>query len=299
MKKMTKDEFRMPKRRRSILAVFHSSFVIRHLSCLLALCFQLQAATNGTNPAPRPIGLEGQVSVTLPRGDYRPRPLDDRTELILRIEAIHPAPEARHRYDFHYIGLEPGAYLLADYLIRPDGTRPDELGDWRIQVRALLPEDHNGALNAHHPRLLPFIGGYRVALGLIGGLWVAGLVGFALASRKKRRVEAPSVMVPEPTFAERLRPLVEAAAQGQLSAEEQAQLERLCMGYWREKLHLPDQRIADALTQLKAHREAGELLRALERWLHQPGGAAVASEINSLLQPYRHQPTPSPEGGRA
>ena len=81
--------------------------------------------------------------------------------------------------------------------------------------------------------------------------------------------------------------------------EGQANLERLLMGYWREKLGLPDQRIADALTQLKAHGEAGELLRALERWLHQPGGAAVASEINSLLQPYRALPVPNPEGGRA
>jgi hypothetical protein len=242
-----------------------------------------------TNTPSRNIGIEGNVSVALPRADYRPRPLDDRTELILRIESITALTNGQHRYDFYYMGLEPGTYKVADYLVRPDGSRPDELGEIRIQVRALLPEDHNGQLNAYVPRLFPFIGGYRAMLLVLGVVWAGGIAVFIIASRKKREMEVPALVTPPPSLAERLRPLVEAAAAGQLSVEGQATLERLLMGYWREKLNLPQVRMTDALVRLKAHAEAGELLRALERWLHRPGGVAK-EEIAPLLQPYRNAP---------
>jgi hypothetical protein len=92
-----------------------------------------------------------------------------------------------------------------------------------------------------------------------------------------------------------LRPLVEAAARGELSIEEKAQVERLLTGFWREKLRLPEQRMADALAELKAHTEAGALLRALERWLHRREGAS-AEQISSLLAPYRDAPATSHGG---
>ncbi len=252
------------------------------------LVFSTAAATNSTNvsTASRNIGIEGSVSVALPRPDYQPRPLDDRTELILRIEKVTPLTNGQHRYEFFYMGLEPGAYQLADFLIRPDGSRPDELGDLRIQVCALLPDDHNGALNNYMPRQFPFIGGYRVMLIVLGVVWVGGIAAFILLSRKKRVVAALVVVVPPPSFAERLRPLVEEAAAGTLTVEGQANLERLLMGYWREKLNLPDLRMAESLARLKAHAEAGELLRALERWLHRPGGA-TQEEVVAVLEPYR------------
>jgi hypothetical protein len=84
-------------------------------------------------------------------------------------------------------------------------------------------------------------------------------------------------------------PFVEAAAAGNLSADGQAALERLMTGFWRDKLALPDQRMADALAELKRHSEAGALLRALERWLHRPGGA-TREEVNELIEPYRQLP---------
>jgi hypothetical protein len=199
----------------------------------------------------------------------------------------------QHRYDFFYMGLEPGAYKLADFLIRPDGSRPDELGELRLHVRSMLPEDHDGRLNAYVPRLFPSIGGYRAFLCLLAFLWVASLVLYLFLTRKKRVVETKEVITPPLSFAERLRPLVEEAAAGKLSVEGQANLERLLMGYWREKLNLPQMRMAEALARLKAHNEAGELLRSLECWLHRPG-AVSAQEIASLLQPYRNLPVPTP-----
>jgi len=275
---------------------FWISGLMAALAIGLLLVTPASATTNGA-PA-RNIGIEGQVSVALPRPDYRPRPLDDRTELILRVESVTAVAGGQHRYDFYYIGLEPGPYNLADYLMRPDGSRPDELGDIRIHVRALLPEDHDGQLNAYQPRAFPWIGGYRAFLGTLGVLWIGGIVAYAYFSRRKRPVVAPVILTPPPSLADRLRPLVEAAAAGQITPDGQARLERLLMGYWREKLNLPELRMAEALMRLKEHAEAGALLRALERWLHRPGGVSQ-EEVTALLRPYQQIPAPAliVEGG--
>lgn len=244
------------------------------------------AQTAQTNAAGQSIGIEGRAVVTLPASDYQPKPLDDRTELILRIEKTEPAGADGTRYHFHFIGLESGGYLLADYLVRPDGSRPDEIGEVRLRVEAILPDEHDGQLNAYVSGRFPFIGGYRALMATLGGVWLLGFVGFAIAGRKKRRAPTPLAIEPVPSFAERLRPLVEEAATGRLTIEGQATLERLLMGYWRDRLALPDVRMSEALAQLKAHSEAGAILRAMERWLHQPGGASP-SEIRTLLEPYR------------
>ena len=254
------------------------------LLALLGLTTLCPAASNAERS--RVIGIEGDVSVTLARGDYQPRPLDDRTPLILRVEKVTPAAGGRFTYDFHYIGLEAGDYRLDDYLVRLDGSPAKEIGDEMVRVRATLPADHDGALNPYVARPFPWFGGYRVFLGFLALLWVAGIAAFAWFGRKRKVVAAPVVSVAPPTYAERMRPLVEAAAAGTLTADGQAELERLMTGYWREKLALPDQRMADALAELKRHPEAGALLRALERWLHRPGGA-TRGEITGLLEPYR------------
>lgn len=237
----------------------------------------------------RAIGIEGDTQVVLARGDYQPRPLDDRTPLILRIERVTPAADGRFAYDFHTIGFEPGEYKLADYLMRPDGTPPAELGDLRVTVKAILPPDHDGSLTPYAARPFPWFGGYRLMLAGLAVLWALGLAAIVWFGRKRKVevVEAPPL--PVPTYAERMRPFVEAAAAGNLDVAGQAELERLFTGYWRERLTLADERMADTLAKLKAHPEAGALLRALERWLHRPGGA-TAGEVNELLDPYRHLP---------
>ena len=245
----------------------------------------------------RDIGIEGDVSFELGRADYQARPLDDRTELILRIESVKPATDGRFIYDFHYMGLEPGSYVLADYLMLPDGSRPDELADLTVQVESRLPLDHSGQLTPFQPAKFPFLGGYRIILGCLGGLWVMGIGAFIWLFRKKKVVAEAVVVIPEPSFAERLHPLVAAAAKGEISVAQQSVLERLVMGYWRHELALPDQRMAEALASLKAHPQAGALLRALERWLHQRGGGSI-EEVNGLLEIYR-KPTPPEKGAGA
>ena len=264
------------------------------LVALLAVAGHAAAAESAAPAAPpaREIGIEGDVAVSLPRGDYQPRPLDDRTPLILRVEKIRPAAAGRFIYEIHFIGFEPGAYKLADYLVRPDGSLAKEIGGELLHVRAMLPPDHDGSLNAYVPRPFPWFGGYRMFLAILALLWIAGIAAFIYFGRKKKVVVMPVMVPPQQSFAERMRPLVEAAAAGSLSADGQAELERLMTGYWRDKLALPDQRMADALSELKRHAEAGGLLRALERWLHRPGGA-TREEVNGLLEPYRRLAEPT------
>jgi hypothetical protein len=258
------------------------------------LLSRIPAPAEATN-ASQHLGIEGRAIFELPRADYRPRPLDDRTEVILRVESITPATGNRHRYEIYFMGLEPGDYSLAEFLMLPDGSRPDELATIRLRPQSLLPDDHNGQLTGYVPRRFPFVGGYRVFLILAVLLWVGGIIGFVMSYRQRKTTAAPVLTAPLPTFAERLRPLVEAAARGELSIEEKAQVERLLTGFWREKLRLPEQRMADALAELKAHTEAGALLRTLERWLHRREGAS-AEQISSLLAPYRDAPATSHGG---
>lgn len=251
------------------------------------IAFVLTAGALAAADPSREIGIEGDVEITLGRGDYQPKALDDRTPLILRIEEVKPKPDGKFAYDFHYIGFEPGPHRLSDYLVNPDGSPAEELGGLVVNVKSILPPDHNGVLNPYFPRPFPWFGGYRAALTAFGVLWALGLLAFIWSARRRKSGVVATAEPPPPSYAERMRPLVEAAAEGRLGADGQAALERLMTGYWREKLALPDQRMADSLAAMKRHPEAGRLILALERWLHRPGGAS-REEINGLLEPYRN-----------
>lgn len=252
-------------------------------------------------PASGGIGMEQEVKVALDRGDYLPKAQDDRTPLMLRLEGVTPGKSGGYDYVFRYIGFEPGTYRLADYLVRPDGS-PATSGDQSlvvVKLDTILPENFQGELVAHTAGPFGRIGGYRRALAALAALWLVALPALLWLTRRKKPLVAETAVVVAPTYAERLRPLVEAAAEGRLDAAGQAALERLLTGYWREKLGRPELRMAESLAALKEHPEAGALLLALERWLHRPGGVAPA-EIDVLLKPYgRPSPVVASEGGVA
>jgi hypothetical protein len=94
-----------------------------------------------------------------------------------------------------------------------------------------------------------------------------------------------------PTLAERLQPLVARAAEGKLSRDELAHLERLLLSHWRERLALGDAPMIEAVQRLREHPEGGVLLRQLEDWLHRPPGS-VKVDVEALLAPYRALPQP-------
>jgi hypothetical protein len=117
-------------------------------------------------------------------------------------------------------------------------------------------------------------------------LWVAGLAVILCAGRR-RRVEVEAQASRPATLADRLRPLVDAAVAGELTAGQHAELERLLIGYWRRRLKLEHTAPAQFMAVLRSHEEAGPLLRRLEDWLHRPAGTAGAVDVAALLKPYQ------------
>jgi hypothetical protein len=233
--------------------------------------------------------MEGRLEVALPGTRLQPKPVHERTLVIVRIADTRPHGTLTW-YDLRYIALVPGHYDLRDHLRRTDGGPTTDLPALPVRALGLLPDPHSGQLVEPASHTLSIFGRYRVLLWSAAGLWlVTGTLLFAL--RRHRRPSVPCAALPPTiTLADRLRPLIEQAADGRLSAEGKAQLERLLLTYWHERLdlHVPD--YAETLPKLHAHPEAGPLLRSLESWLHRPPGSAQV-DVPALLAPYRESAT--------
>ena len=240
------------------------------------------------------VGVEGKIELALPGTLLQAKPVTDKAPLLLRIASTQPAPRrADIWYDLRYIGLVPGAHDLKNYLVRADGSSAGDLPTIQVAVLGLLAEDHKGELVRNAGARWPFFGGYRVMMVVVALLWLGLLFPLIFWRRQKRtKIEAPPPA--RKTFADRLRPLIDQAAAGTLSIEQKGKLERMLLWYWQQRLDLTGDSPANAIMALRRHSKAGELLRALEEWLHRrPGGVnATTTDINALLAPSRDAPDP-------
>jgi len=247
------------------------------------------AATRSVPSGAPTVGMEGRLEVLLPGTLLEARPVEHKARLVLRVAETRPRGNELW-YDLRYIGFEPGSYDLRTNLVRLDGSTVTNLPALVVNVAPLLPEKHDGILVEQASSPLGRLGGYRNLMIAAGVVWALLLIPILWRHRKK---QAPAALPPsEPTLADRLRPLVEQAAAGRLSGDGQAQLERMLLHYWRDKLNLQSLGMAEALQQLRAHAEAGELLRALEGWLHRPPGTTQV-DVGRILEPYRTLPKPA------
>jgi hypothetical protein len=232
------------------------------------------------------VGMPARIEQLVLLGtELEARPIDDRrAPIVVRIVDAYPHG-SDFRYDIVYYGLEPGTYDLKDSLRRKDRSPTGDLPPIRVVVEPLLPP---GQLEPHRLALAPspWLGGYRLLMVLGGLAWIGGLAAIALAGRRKR-VDSVVAAGPVATLADRLRPLVDAAVSGQLSAGQHAELERLLIGYWRRRLDLEQAAPAKLIGLLRNHDEAGPLLRRLEDWLHRPAGTAGPVDVVALLTPYQ------------
>ncbi len=231
--------------------------------------------------------MEGRAEVTLPGTALEAKPVDEKSPLVLRIASTQPAA-AGTKYDLRYIGLVPGGYDLRKYLLRSDGSPTTDLPEIPVTVGGLLPEDHQGQLVPPSTKPLSALAWYKPAMIVLGVLWLVLLVPLILVGRRRKAVQVVPVARP-PSMADRLRPLVEQAARGELSDDGKGQQERMLLGYWRHRLALHDLTMAEAVARLKAHPQAGALLRALEDWLHRPPGSASV-DVAAVLAPYKDVP---------
>lgn len=253
---------------------------------LTAVAFLLTGALHAADEAAVPKQRIGQplriTEIYIPGGEVKAKPRRDRQPpLMVRILEVKPAKDGS-RYDFEVQGLEAGKHNLADYLEAPAGVTLPAIP---LEITGELPE---GLVRPHANEAgkLPQLGGYRTTMIVLGSVWALGLAGILLWRKKKLSTDADATAA-GPTLAERLRPLVGAAAKGELSTDERARLERLVIGHWREKRNdiaaLPP---AEALTKLRHDPEAAPLVLALERWLHAPSSDTPKSDIETLLAPY-------------
>jgi hypothetical protein len=229
-----------------------------------------------------PVRLQQLV---LPGSELEAVPWDDKTLVVVQIEAVYPHGTA-FRYDLVYHALEPGEYELRKFLRRKDGTLADDLPPLPVKIKSLLPP---GQVRPHQVAFgrLPQLGGYRTLLAVGAILWIAGLV-WIVYPRGGRKV-AQDAEPERQSLAERLRPLVTRAMRGELSTAELAELERALEGYWRRRLRLEHLPAAEAVSQMRRHPEAGPLVTQVETWLHRPGGDREV-DVSAILLPYQNLP---------
>lgn len=242
----------------------------------------LPLAAQSPQPAETSVGLPARVmQVVLPGTELEALPIDSKSPIVLRVLATWPHGTA-FRYDLEFYGLDPGEYDLAHWLRRKDGTSSAGLPAVPVRVLTKLgPEELRP--NPLPTGALPRVGGYRTLLVTAGVLWLVGLGAILLAGRRRR---AEAVLRARPrTLAEELRPLVEAALEGRLERAERAALELRLFEYWRRRLRLEGRSPLDSVIELRAHPEAGQLLRSLEDWLHRPD-APTDVDLRALLAPY-------------
>ncbi len=231
-----------------------------------------------------PVGMRAVVEqVVLPGTELEPAPSTLKSPLVVRVLKTWPHGEHR-RYDLEWVALEAGRHDLTDYLVRKDGSPLAGVPELVVEATSALPKGVHEPTEIA-PEAPERLDGYRTMQVVAGIAWGVGLLAILFAGRKlRRRTAAPPA---PPTLADRLRPLVEAVASGAADTGAKAELERLLVAFWRERLGLQHADAADAIVAIKAHAEAGELLRSVEAWLHRPV-PPPALDVQRLLEPYRH-----------
>ena len=232
------------------------------------------------------VGMRAVVEgVVLPGTELVPAPTTLKAPLALRVLRTWPHGELL-RYDVEWTALEPGRYDLAKALVRKDGSPLAGLPEVWVEATSVLAKDVREV--SEPPPVAPQrLDGYARLQWTLGALWGIGLLAILFVGRKRKA--APTAAAAAPTLADRLRPLCEAVARGDASSGAKAELERLLVAFWRQRLGLGEQKADAAIAAIKAHAEAGALLRAVELWLHAPAAQAPA-DLPGLLAPYRVAP---------
>jgi hypothetical protein len=254
--------------------------------CALALSLVATAQEPQTRTT---IGIEGRVVVAHTGEALVPVEAGEDAVLLLRIGKVEQLADASWRTELRFLARRPGEFdLRASLSFGPGRPVGDAIPAILVQVDSLLPEDHLGDLDGIPGLDGPGAGGFSTIFRAVFALWLIPAIAWLLWRWHNRPRPEPVEVEVVPTLAELLQPLVQGAIAGELDLEGQAKLERLLLGYWRERLGLQAESQAVAVPAMRQHAEAGELLRAVEAWLHRPGNApADQAEVQSLLARYQ------------
>jgi hypothetical protein len=249
---------------------------------ILALC---RTATGAGLPPIPTVGVEGAATLEIP-GPRLFVVQRDRDALLYPWIAGVKKNGASFTYDFRYIGMKAGTHNLLYYLRYQDGSSPARLKQKvSVEVGSALEEGHAGYLTRIRPAPIRLFTWYREIVAGVVILWGILLVPLIFAGRGAKEEGVP-VVVPL-SLADRLRPLVVKAADGELTLGEKALFERLLLGYWCGRLDLDPKEILESLVVLRKHDVAGKLICSVESFLHKPMGADSV-DIAALLEPYKN-----------
>jgi hypothetical protein len=231
-------------------------------------------------------GITGRLVVESEHGFVRGRPdLDLGSPILVRVASVQTRPDNMRVSELEFIGTDVGEFDLRTVLVFEDGGPIERIGPQMIEIISNLSA--NAPSDVFLAEAAPAIieGGYRAILIGIGIAWL--LVPVVVVTRRLLRRPPPTIeVIPPPTIAEKIAPLVESAATRELTVAEQGRLELLLYAHWQERLGLGPDRVR-AVSELRGHDVAGKLLRAIESWLHAPHQNPPSKrEITDLLAPY-------------
>ncbi|GAA5494705.1 hypothetical protein Rhal01_00869 [Rubritalea halochordaticola] len=236
-----------------------------------------------------PLGMPVKVTdVYIPGSQVEPIPRKNlSSSLVIRILEIKPASEG-FRYDMEVYGLDPGTHQLSKYLQYADSKEPVSELDTALEVTVQHPAD-----TLPKPQKLSYstpsnLSNYRVMLWTLASVWILIFL-LILFYRKKNKDASGAEEVKLSTY-EKIQELVLATAHGDLSHNQQAELERLIIGHWKKQVPgLEFMPTADAITQLRTHTEASPLVLKIEHWLHAPSASVTQKEIEPLLTTFKKE----------
>lgn len=235
---------------------------------------------------PNSVGIKGTIkTVILPFAGIKAKPINPADKVIVRIAGSWK-DAAGGRYELEYFGLEKGEYDLADYLVVPEGADKAEMPKIPVTVTSIVPEQDFlvGDLKAAK---LPDFGYYWVFHLGAYLIWFLGLVVILIWGWRPKGKKQEQKITRPPTWAETLRPLFQAAQSGDLTAEQQAELERMLITFWRDKLDLSGVPASIAMEKLSDDPTAGPSVKKLEQWIHSPADRRPKEDVESLLIPYQ------------
>jgi hypothetical protein len=259
----------------------------------LGLGLLVGTAAAAPPPATATRGLTGTVTVESASGQLQSRAdlaLD--APLVARIAAertVDTETGPVRQYTIEFMGTYEGTFDLRTVLQRPDGSFPAQLPEIPVVIERHLAADAGTDVFMDAEPAPPISSVYRTMLITVFVAWAlvpVAVLGVRLARRL--RVEEPAPVIPPPSLAERLEPLVLAAADRTMTVEERGQLELLLIAHLGERAGVGELDRAGAIAALRRTADAGPLLAAVESWLHRPGPAEDRRpEVAALLAPFR------------
>lgn len=260
------------------------SFVV-YCCCALQLRAYVDEPAVESSRVEAKIGIEGTYFLRHPSAGLIAKPANDDSPVVLRIVDVVKDGKS-YLYEIRFIGFREGEHDLRDYLAGTNSGAYEISSPMVIVVHAVLPKDHDGTIEDYSAAGKYWAPPYRTLLRAAIVLW--GVATCAYLIRRCFFQPAPIVatLSQQPTLADQLLPLVDAAIAGRLTTAGQARLERLLLAHWQQKLQLTELVPDKALRQLRVHPTAGKLLRELEAWLHMRPGTHVV-DVQTLLAPYR------------